>query len=183
MAATENKKVLFPGVPDGGLFKIGTTDYIKFPNVNGQTPIVARDILFLSRFGNDNDTRKSDVIRKLQAEYLPEVIAAVGEENVCSFSTDLTALDGLHPYEDMESQVSLVTLDFYRKHVATFDNYPVDEWWWLATPESAAPHGNPWFTLCVSPSGRISLGVCYLSGIGVRPFYILNSSIFGSCEE
>ena len=38
MAATENKKILFPGVPDGGLFKIGTTDYIKFPSVNGRRP-------------------------------------------------------------------------------------------------------------------------------------------------
>jgi hypothetical protein len=182
METAENKKVLFPDVPDGGLFKIGTTDYIKFPSVNGQTPIVARDVLFLSRFGNDNDARKSDVIKKLQAEYLPDVIAAVGEENVCSFATDLTALVGLHPYEDMESQVSLVTLDFYRKHVATFDNYPVDEWWWLATPESAAPHGKPWFTLCVSPSGHIFGGICDFV-LGVRPFYILNSSIFGSYEE
>lgn len=181
MVATENKHVLFLNVEDGGIFKIGNTDYIKFPEVDGKTPIVARDILFFSRFGNDNDTRKSDVVKKLQAEYLPEIIAAVGEENVCSFVTDLTTLDGMHPYEDMESQVSLVTLDFYRTHVAVFDKYPVDEWWWLATPETAAPHGNPWYTLCVSPSGIIY----YVFGnfdCGVRPFYILNSSIFGSCD-
>lgn len=181
MAGTENKKVLFPNVEDGGIFKIGNTDYIKFPEVDGKTPIVARGILFLSQFGNNNDTRKSDVIKKMQAEYLPEIIAAVGEENVCSFITDLTTLDGLHPYEDMESQVSLATLDFYRKHAAIFDKYPVDKWWWLATPESAKPHSSPWFTLCVSPSCFIFRDFCS-NGNGVRPFYILNSSIFKSCD-
>ena len=181
MEAAESKKVLFPNVEAGGIFKIGNTDYIKFPDINGKTLVVARDILFTSSFGKDNDLRSSDVVKKLRSEYLPEIISAVGEENVLSFTTDLTALDGLHPYEDMESRVSLPTLDFYRKHVAIFDKYPVGEWWWLATPESAAPHGQPWFTLCVSPSGIISNDY-YFIGNGVRPFYILNSSIFGSCE-
>lgn len=35
MTATENKKVLFPHVEDGGVFKIGNTDYIKFPEADG----------------------------------------------------------------------------------------------------------------------------------------------------
>ena len=181
MEKTERKNFLFSNVEDGGIFKIGNTDYIKFPTVDGKTPIVARDILFTSRFGDDNDTRNSKVIKKLQEEYLPEVIAAVGEENVCYFSTDLTTLDGLHPYEDMESQVSLVTMDFYRRNTAIFDKYPVGKWWWLATPESAKPHSNPYWTLCVSPSGNINYDYFNIDS-GVRPFYILNSSIFGSCE-
>lgn len=182
MAVSENKQILFHDVPDGGLFKIGTTDYIKFPSVNGQAPIVARDILFKSSFGADNDFRNSRILKKLQEECLPEVIAAVGAENVYSFKTDLTTLDGLKPYEDLESQVSLPTFDFYRANVKIFDQYPVSEWWWLATPDSAEPHYRPVWSLCVSPSGCISGDVCG-SHCGVRPFYILNSSIFGSCEE
>ena len=181
MEAVENKKVLFHNVEDGGIFKIGNTDYIKFPDVGGKTPVVARDVLFVSEFGKDNDTRNSGIIQKLQGEYLPEVIAAVGNENVYEFTTDLVTLDGLHPYEDMKSRVSLVTLDFYRKHVEIFDKYPVKDWWWLATPESAMPHGRPWCTLCVSPSGYV-FSDYYYGDRGVRPFYILNSSIFGSSE-
>ena len=181
METVKNKKSLFLNVEDGGIFKIGETDYIKFPDINGKTPVVARHILFVSRFGKDNNLSCSDVIEKLRSKYFPEVITAVGEENVLAFKTDLTALDGLHPYEDLESRVSLPTLDFYRKHVAIFDKYPVDEWWWLATPESAAPHSKPWFTLCVSPFGDVG-NVNYNNDNGVRPFYILNSSIFGSCD-
>ena len=182
MEAIGNKKVLFPNVEDGGVFKIGNTEYIKFPDADGKTPVVARDILFASDFGENNDTRNSNIIKKLQEEYLPKVIDAVGNENVCEFATDLTTMDGLHPYEDMVSRVNLVTLDFYRKHAEIFDKYPVNEWWWLATPESAMPHSKPWYTLCVSPSGRIVCYDDYDCGRGVRPFYILNSSIFGSCE-
>jgi hypothetical protein len=182
MEAAENKKVLLPGVPDSGIFKIGTTDYIKFPSVNSQTPIVARDILFTSTFGTDNDFRNSKILKKLQEEYLPEVIEAVGAENVCSFKTDLTTLDGLKPYEDLESRVSLPTFDFYRANVKTFDRYPVGEWWWLATPDTAQPHYDPIWGVCVSPSGSV-ISDYYFNRSGVRPFYILNSSIFGSCEE
>lgn len=181
MEAAENKKVLFASVPDGGLFKIGTTDYIKFHSVNGKTPIVARDILFTSRMGNSNDFRSSVILKKLQEEHLPKIIKAVGEENVLTFKTDITTLDGLKPYADMESKVSLPTFDFYRANVEIFDQYPVGDWWWLATPYTAQPHYSPVWNVCVSPSGGINGGDCYYDG-GVRPFYILNSSIFGSCE-
>lgn len=182
MEVAENKKVIFPNIEDGGVFKIGNTDYIKFPSVNGQTPIVSRDILFTSAFGKDNDFRSSNVLKKLQEEYLPEVIDAVGAENVCTFKTDLTTMDGLKPYDDLESMVSLPTFDFYRANVKIFDKYPVGEWWWLATPDTAQPHYDPIWAVCVSPSGYI-FSVRYYIHYGVRPFYILNSSIFGSCEE
>lgn len=182
MEATENKKVLFPNVADGGLFKIGAADYIKFPSINGKTPIVARDILFNSNFGADNDFRSSKILKKLQEKYLPEIIEAVGAENVCSFKTDLTTLDGLKTYGDLESMVSLPTFDFYRANVKIFDQYPVNDWWWLATPDTAQPHYDPIWIVCVSPSGYF-IYVSYSRHVGVRPFYILNSSIFGSCDE
>lgn len=181
MEAAENKKVLFPNVKDGGIFKIGTTDYIKFPSVNGQTPIVARDILFKSYFGTDNDFRNSKILKKLQEDCLPKIIEAVGAENVCSFKTDLTTLDGLKTYEALESMASLPTFDFYRANVKIFDQYPVREWWWLATPDTAQPHYDPIWAVCVSPSGHFNYDD-FFSRLGVRPFYILNSSIFGSCE-
>ena len=181
MEAAENKKVIFLNVEDGGVFKIGNTDYIKFPSVNGQTPIVDRDILFKASFGADNDFRNSKILKKLQEDCLPEIIEAVGAENVCSFKTDLTTMDGLKTYEALESMVSLPTFDFYRANVKIFDQYPVGGWWWLATPDSAQPHDDPIWAVCVSPSGNIN-NAYYNDLIGVRPFYILNSSIFGSCE-
>lgn len=188
MNAAENKTTIFPkvagfpGVKDGETFRLAGIEFIKFPAVNGKTPVMARDCLFASRFGDNNDFRHSDVLKKLEKDVLPEIIAAIGEENVCTFETDLTTLDGLKPYGVLESKVSLPTLDFYRANVELFDKYKVDEWFWLATPESARPHYNAKI-LCVSPSGYFISDVSCYYDFGVRPFFYFESSIFDPCGE
>lgn len=183
MITIENKKPIFPNVKDGEIFKIGDMEFIKFPSVGGQTPAVMKNIAFRSHFGDNNDLRNSDVLRKMEAEILPKIIEAVGRENLCTIKTDLTTLDGLNPYGTMESLISLPTLDFYRANVSIFDKHNPGFWWWLATPESAQPHDDPYWALCVSPSGGIVGGICSRDHIGVRPFCIFESSIFGSSEE
>lgn len=172
----------FPGVKDGETFFIDGIEFIKFPDQDGVTPVLARNIAFDSEFGGNNDFRSSIILKKLQEKFLPKIIAAVGEENLCLIKTDLTTLDGLKLYGVMESLISLPTLDFYRANVEIIDKYPVSRWWWLATPESAKPHYNPNWILCVSPSGNIDYGL-YFNDSGVRPFLFFKSSIFESSEE
>ena len=152
---TVHNGILFPNVKVGDTFKVGEYEFIRFPEVDGKIPAVMKDIAFRSAFGNNNDLRCSDVLKKMKTEILPKIIAAVGEENVCTFTTDLTTLDGLKPYEPLEERISLPTLDFYRANVEIFDKYNPGTWWWLATPESACPHDAPIWILCVSPSGII----------------------------
>ena len=176
-----NEKILFPGIKEGDTFKVGGMEFIKFADRDGQTPAVMKDIAFFSRFGKNNNLKKSEVLRRMEAEILPKIIAEVGEENLCTFETDLTALDGLKPYGKLESYISLPTLGFYRANVEVFDKYEVDRWWWLSTPESAQPHDDPYWILCVSPSGFV-FNDFYNYGNGVRPFLIFKSSIFGSSE-
>lgn len=181
MSTTEIRKPLFPGVKDGETFTIAGMEFIKFPSVNGQTPVVMKNIAFHSRFGDNNDLRGSDVLRKMEAEILPKIIEAVGRENLCTIKTDLTTVDGLNPYGTMKSFISLPTLDFYRANVSIFDKHKPNNWWWLATPESAQPHDDPWYILCVAPSGFVYGHHCD-RGVGVRPFCIFESSIFESSE-
>ena len=180
-STTRNEKIRFPGIQDGETFSIAGIEFIKFSDRNGETPIVAKDIVFNSRFGSDNDFRKSDVLKRLEIEFLPKIIETVGKENLCAVKTDLTTMDGLKPYGVMESLISIPTMDFYRENVDIFDKHKVKSWWWLATAESALPHYEPYWVLCVSPSGRFSNGG-YDFGNGVRPFLILKSSIFESFE-
>ena len=183
MSTAENKTVRFPGVKDGETFRIAGMEFIKFPATKDGTPVLMRDVAFTSRFGDNNDLRSSDVLKRLQEEFLPKIIEAVGEENVLSFQTDLTTLDGLKPYGVMESKISLPTFDFYRANVDIFDQHKVKSWWWLATPDSAKPHYDPVWLVCVSPAGRIYNGLCSYNYYGVRPFLIFNSSIFESFED
>lgn len=176
------KRVQFPEIKDGETFNLAGYEFIKFPSVNGETPIVMRDYAFISRFGDNNDLRDSDVLRRMEEEILTKIIGAVGEENVCTFKTDLTTLDGLKPYGVMESKISLPTIDFYRANGEIFTKYKSSRWCWLATPDSAQPNGNPYWILCVSPSGHIYYGD-FSNARGVRPILVLKSSIFDSFED
>jgi len=166
----------------GETFEVAGMEFIKFPAVNGKVPVVMKDNAFRSEFGKNNDLRASDVLKKMEKDILPKIIEAVGEENVCTVHTDLTTLCGLKTYGVMESKISLPTLDFYRANVEIFDKYPASAWWWLATPDSCKPHDDPFWTLCVSPSGLIYIGIYNDRCCGVRPFLLFESSIFESLE-
>lgn len=179
-----NNKVRFPGVKDGETFTIAGMEFIKFPEKNGVVPVVMRDVAFRDYFGKNNNLKESNVLERMKTEILPKIIEAVGEENVLTFKTDLTALDGLNPYGELESQISLYTLDFYRANVQIFDRYKVNDWCWMATPFSTSPHDDAedW-VLCVAPSGYVHYYSCNVDISGVRPILNFVSTIFGSCEE
>ena len=167
----------------GETFKIGDVTFIKFSDINGTTFAVTKDLVFNSSFGDDNNFANSRVLERLNKEFLPKIIDIVGNENLCDIHTHLTTLDGLKPYPELTSKISLPTLNFYRDNVKIFDESKVNAWWWLCTPESAQPHDDPYYTLCVSPSGVIDYGGSNNCIDGVRPLLCFVSSISVSCEE
>ena len=177
-----NDRVLVRGVRDGETFMVAGMEFIKFPDQDGKTAVVAKEVLFYSAFGRNNDLRKSTVLARMKEEVLPKLVEAVGDENILSFETDLTSWDGLKEYGTLESRISLPTMDFYRANVGIFDRHKSD-WWWLATPDSTPAHGNDRWLLCVSPSGGLGYGHYGIDYFGVRPFCIFKSSIFESFEE
>ncbi len=166
-------------IPDKATFVIAGIEFIKFSEVNGKVTAVARDLPFKSRFGDNNDFTNSDIRAKL-GKLLEKIKAEVGAENICSFETSLTALDGLKPYPALEAEICIPTFDFVRQNVDIFDMYPVDDVWWTATPESAQPHDEPRWVVCVSPRGGIDDYDSIGNDNGVRPFLIFDSSIFVS---
>lgn len=176
-------KVKLSEVSVGKTFKAGDFELIKFSEAEGIASVVAKDDVFRSCFGKNNNFAESEVLERLSKEVLPKLEESVGAENICEFETDLITFDGLKTYGKITSKISLPTLDFYRANVEIFDKYKLDKWWWLATADSAYPHweGCPWI-LCVSPGGLMDGNNCNDNG-GVRPFLSFKSSIFVSCEE
>lgn len=166
-------------VADKATFTVAGIEFIKFPEVNGKVPVVARNLPFTSKFGDNNDLNNSYFIEKLNEIY-KKIADEIGEENICEFETDLRTLDGLRHYPNFKAKISIPTFDFYRDNVEVFDMYPVDSWWWLATPESARPHDEPRWMVCVSPHGDIICDCSNYFSRGVRPFLIFESSLFVS---
>lgn len=176
------KEIKLGEIKTGEIFKIGDFEFIKFSDENGEVVAVAKDTLFRSEFGKNNNLAGSAIIERLEKEVLPALFDAIGEENIIEHEVDLTSLDGLKTYGSMKSKISIPTFDFYRANVAIFDKYKIDKWWWLATPDTTPEHYNANWCACVSPDGYIyydSVNYDY----GVRPFLKFVSSIFVSIEE
>ena len=169
----------------GETFKVADIEFIKFADENGHTVAVAKDSVFNSNFGGNNNLAESLVKSKLESKILPKIAKAIGEENIVEHEVDLLSLDGDDKWGKVNCKISIPTFDFYRHNVKMFDKYKLNEWWWLATPNTTENHYcNDW-VVCVSPRGFISDGLCY-RGSGVRPFIIFVSSISVisvSCEE
>lgn len=170
-------------IPVGGTFKIGDVEFIKFSEDNDMATVVCKDILFNSQFGANNDFSKSHILEKLTAEILPQIEAAVGSENVIEFETDLMSLDGSSKHGIVKSKISLPTFDFYRKNRDIFENNKIDEWWWLATPDSTSEYNDDRWCVCVAPSGIIDNYNYFGNNLGVRPILNFVSSISVSCDK
>ena len=168
----ENITVKLSEIESGKTFEIGGVEFIKFAEENGEVIAVTKDIVFRSEFGKNNRFDKSDILKKLNKEFLPCIAEVIGEENILEFETDLTTLDGLKGYKTMKSKVSLPTFDFYRSNRDIFDKYKLDTWWWLSTADSV---DNNW-VVCVAPSGFV-ISVYCINFIVVRPFCRFVSSI------
>ena len=179
---SNNKTVLLGELPKGAIFKIGTREFISFGDENGSVFAVLKESTYDSKFGKNNNFSESEIFKKLQEEFLPEIENIVGAENVLEFETDLLSLDGSAQYGVITSRISLPTFDFYRKNRATFEQHKLDEWWWLSTPDSTPEWNTNYYVKVVSPSGDI-INRIYGINFGVRPFLSFKSSIFVSCDE
>lgn len=169
-------------VDDFRVFEIAGIEFIKFPSFNGATPILSKNVLCSSVFGNTNnlsDAAEPGILSKLTADILPLIEADIGSENVLEFETDLVSLDGLTGYGTLYSKISLPTVDFIRSNADVLDNYKTEASYFTATPFSTPRHGYTRTVCFVDSGGSLGWHDCVYSN-GVRPFLMLDSSIFNS---
>lgn len=176
------KKEILSNIKDGQLFSIAGIEFVKFYDENGHTVAVAKDSMGDYRFGNNNNFSESRIKEMLEKDVLPKIEAEIGAENIVEQEVDLLSLDGSDKWGKVNCKISLPTLDFYRKNVKVFDKHKLNDWWWLATPDTTSEHYSDNWIVCVSPRGRIFNGI-YNYDFGVRPFLIFVSSISVSCKE
>lgn len=166
-------------VPVGETFKIGKHEFVVLDHSKETTAVILNDLLAeTTKFGSNNNFDRSYVDTECQV-FAQKLAGIVGAENLIEHTVDLTSDDGLKDYGKIKRKMSLLTTDLYRRYVEILDKHNPDKWWWLATPHSTERHGNSSWVKCVSPSGNFN-GDYYGHGGGVRPFCILNSSIFVS---
>ncbi len=168
-------------VKENTTITVADTEFIVLEKKDDSVICLAKNLIFEDeQFDkNNNNYAISDVREKLNKEFLPKLVEAVGADNILETDIDLTSDDGLDDYGSVKDKIGLLTDSMYRKYNRIIENYPVDDWWWLATPYSTSHRGYSFLVRCVSRSGALDIGYCS-SSRGVRPFCIFSSAIFES---
>ena len=146
----------------------------------GNAYMLADENICNMEFGENNDWRESLIRKKLNEELYQKIVAELGSDALVTIQTDLFSHDGLKDYGKCEDMVSLLTYDLYRNNRKNIPN--LDEWWWLATPDSTPSGCGSDDVQCVGSYGYVCYG-WYGSCGAVRPFFILKSDIFVSCDN
>ena len=126
-----------------------------------------------SEFGRNNNYAESYIRDDLNNSELAARLKNEFGDRLVPITTDLLSLDGLDDYGVVDGDIlAIPTIDLYR---GCRRNIPkLDDWWWLATPDSTPSGCGSGFVRFVYSDG----GVCYCGcfyGRAVRPFFILKS--------
>lgn len=168
----------------GGTFKIDEHEFFVLEQSENKTAVLYKGLLENGmQFGKNNVfSDENCAVRKRLEVFAKELESIIGADNLITHIVDLTSNDGLDDYGKTTAKVSLLTCQKYRNFVRVIGKHKIEKWWWLVTPYSTPTHEDDAWVKCVSPLGGINV-ISYLISVGVRPFCILNSNIFVSCEE
>lgn len=176
------EKVILRSLNPGETFLIGTHEFIVLKQERDFTKVIsknlmARDVQFDK---NTRDYTKSALKQYIDRKIRPIILKNVGEENLIRESVSLTSLDNQTEFINCICDVRPLTFDEAREYnnLLVMEN-PSDwaDWYWTLTPWSTIRRGGRLFMTVVLPSGSIYYNR-YYDFNGVRPFCILNSSIF-----
>ena len=125
------------------------------------------------RFGDNNNYAESGVKEKLTQSDLAKNLKDKFGDRLVPLSLDLLSLDGLDDYGKVEGDIiGIPTIDIYRKFRKKISK--LDEWYWLATPDSTPSGYGSGDVRCVGSDAYVGFDWCDVDG-GVRPFFILQS--------
>lgn len=166
----------------GGTVDVADIEWIILDkDEEGNLLCLARDFIYKNtQFDSgSNNYANSDIRNELNCDFLKKITKKIGKDALLDVEIDLTSDDGLDDYGKVTDKVGLLTVDMYRKYNRIIEKYPVNDWWWLATPYSTPHRGYSSSVRCVYGDGTLYGRNCY-GNYGVRPFCIFSSSIFKS---
>lgn len=165
-SATENTEEIPKNI--GDTIVIAGITWRKFKEENGNSYLLADDVIERTEFGKTNDWRESPIRARL-ADLAEKIKKEIGDRLV-PIETDLFSHDGLDDYGKCEDLVSILTFDLYRNNRKNIKQ--IDDCFWLCTPNSTPSGYGSDGVQCVNSGGRVYCSWC--DGCeAVRPFLIL----------
>lgn len=163
----------------GDVFKgKSETEYIVCGHEHFVTYVVRRKLLDETmRFGDTNNWTESNIRKYLNGDYVQVIQREFGNGNIVAFERDLISLDGYNDYATCVDKVSVMNVMEYVKYHKYVGN--CDFRYVLITPDSTPSGCGACNVRYVSGVGGVGCSWC-CNGFGVRPFFVLKSSIFVS---
>lgn len=131
----ENSKTKFYGKKIGDTF-----EFISIPwkvldiTEKGYACLAMETVIENKEFGTGgNNWRDSNLREWIHKSILPKIKEEVGEDKVIKFKRNLISLDALAEYGECLDEISLISVDEYRKYRNLIPNSK-NEWWWTITP-------------------------------------------------
>lgn len=175
---TETKRRLGDLNP-GDVFKgKSETEYIVCGHDHFETYVVRRELLKETmEFGDTNNWAKSKIRKYLNGDYVQVIQREFGNGNIVAFERDLISLDGYNDYATCVDKVSTMNILEYMKYHKYVGN--CDFRYVLITPDSTPSGCSANDVRYVINDGTVGCSRCDIN-FGVRPFFVLKSSIFVS---
>lgn len=164
-------------VKTGETVKLGEREYIVLGHGAETTAVITKDIVKNMEFGKTGDYSKSYVREFCNGNFYKELAKAVGKSNIVPHRVNLTCDDGSNKGVTCKDNVSIITAENYRRYREYLPALGKPSW--TATGVTTLDKDYARDVCYVCSSGVLSWdGGDYSNG--VRPFCILNSSIFVS---
>lgn len=164
-------------VKPGETVKLGNREYIVLGHGAETTAVVTKDIAKEMGFGKSRDYSKSYVRDYCNGDFYKELAEVVGKENIVPHRVNLTCDDGSNKGVTCKDNVSILTAENYRRYREYLPALGKPSW--TVTGVTSLDKNYARSVCCVFSCGILGWNVCGFT-YGVRPFCILNSSIFVS---
>lgn len=165
----------------GSVIMFGGIDCVVLDVHDDKMLVITKEAVCEKAFdeNNKNNFNNSTLRTWLNTEFIQMLKDGGADvDTLVEFTIDLTSDDGLKDYGISTNKVALLTCDMYRQFRSVIPN--LDNWWWLATAYSTESNGYGSFARLVSSDGSLYYGSAYTGTRGVRPAFVLPSSIFES---
>ena len=151
-------KMKIKDLKSGERFRFSGYDWILLGDEQGGKLAITEKVVGKYPFDKDgcNDWRKSSLRKFLNSDFLKKL----KKEDLMSFTSDLTADDGMTDYGHSEDFVFLLSDALYRKYRYKMPKY--DTWSWTITPYSTYPTYAS-YERYVSTDGTLSGNLAYYS--------------------
>ena len=150
-------------------------------DADGNAYLLADKCTDHKKFGDNNDWRENPIRKDLNDDLCKKIVAELGKNAIVPITVDLFSHDGLRDYGMCEDMVSIPTFDLYRNNRENIKD--CGEWFWMCTPDSTPSGCGSVCVRYVGADGDVGCSDCDWNYGSVRPFFILKSSIFVSCDK